>query len=176
MALNAEGTRRARQHRVKLCNRSLRVASWPVITMKTSTKILSLFALAALAAVSLAKAADPAPAPAGPPADGARPAIRQMLHRRLEMLTEKLNLTEDQRTKIKGIWKQAGEQGRALRDDMNLTRGDFRTKAEALKKSAHEQVRAVLTPEQQTIFDKLPADGPGRGDGRRHKAKEKSDA
>ena len=145
--------------------------------MKTYSKILSLFALAALTTASLVNAADSTPAPAGPPADGPRPAMRRMMHRRLEMLAQKLNLTEEQRTKIVGIWKQSGEQGKALRDDMNLTRADFRTKVEALKKSTHEQVRAVLTADQQAIFDKLPAEeGPGRDGARRHKATEKADS
>ena len=144
--------------------------------MKTYAKILSLFALAALAAVSLAQAADPTPAAAPAPADGPRPMVRRMMKHRLEMLTEKLSLTEDQRTKIKDIWKQAGAQGKAIHGEATQAGTAIREKAEALRKATHDQVRALLTAEQQAIFDKLPADGPGHEGAGRHKAKAKDNS
>ena len=88
------------------------------------------------------------------------------------MLTEKLNLTEAQRTQIKAIWKQSAEQGKALRDDpanKDLSREERRAKRDAMMKATHDQVRTVLTPEQQAIFDQLPAEGPGRPEGRKPK-------
>jgi Spy/CpxP family protein refolding chaperone len=93
--------------------------------------------------------------------------MRHMMQRRLEFLTEKLNLTEDQRTKIKAIWKQSAGQVKALRDEASLAREDLRAKADAMRKANRDQVRAVLTPEQQAIFDQLPADGPGRPGGKK---------
>ncbi len=101
-----------------------------------------------------------------------RPNMRAMMKHRMEFLTEKLNLTADQQTKIKAIWKQSAEQGKAMRDDpanKDLSREERRAKREAMMKANHDQVRAVLTPEQQAIFDKLPAEGPGRPEGMKPK-------
>jgi Spy/CpxP family protein refolding chaperone len=137
--------------------------------MKTSFKLSTLFVLAALVSAPFALATDPAPAAPPAPDAGARPhpMMRHMMQRRLEFLTEKLNLTEDQRTKIKAIWKQSAGQVKALRDEASLAREDLRAKADAMRKANRDQVRAVLTPEQQAIFDQLPADGPGRPGGKK---------
>lgn len=141
-----------------------------------SSKILSLAAAAALILTPFTTFAQSAPAAPAAPDAPAAPApqgharkggmgARAMDHR-LKLLTEKLNLTADQQTKIKDIWKDAAEKGRAARQDPaneKLSREERRAKAEAMMKDAHDQVRAVLTADQQAIFDKLPADGPGRG-------------
>jgi Spy/CpxP family protein refolding chaperone len=136
--------------------------------MKTSSKLSLVFVLAALVAAPFTFAADPAPAAAPAPDSGAkaRPAMRHMAEKRMELLNEKLNLTADQQTKIKAIWKQSAEQGKALHEDKALTREDRRAKTDALRKSARDQVRAVLTPAQQATFDQMPADGPDRPEGK----------
>lgn len=95
--------------------------------------------------------------------------MHQMMMRRMHMLKEKLNLSQDQVSKIKEIWKQTGVQIKALHQNDALTQGAFRTQSKALLESAHAQVRAILTPEQQAIFDKLPAPGFGREGGEHHK-------
>lgn len=153
----------------KTRNPSRHAASWLSINMKTSFKLSTLFVLAALVSAPFALATDPAPAAPPAPDAGARPhpMMRHMMQRRLEFLTEKLNLTEDQRTKIKAIWKQSAGQVKALRDEASLAREDLRAKADAMRKANRDQVRAVLTPEQQAIFDQLPADGPGRPGGKK---------
>lgn len=74
----------------------------------------------------------------------------------LKMLTEKLSLTEAQQTKIKAIL----EDERTAMDVLRETAGDtdreqIRTQAEALRKTYREQIRAVLTADQQKIFDEL---------------------
>jgi len=140
--------------------------------MKIS-KLLSLAAVAALLLTPFTSFAQPAPAdpdaPAAPAPEGhARKGgmAGRAAERRLKMLTEKLSLTADQQTKIKAIWKDAAEKAKAARQDPaneKLTRDERRAKAEAAMKATHDQVRAVLTADQQAIFDKLPADGPGRG-------------
>lgn len=136
-----------------------------------SSKLLSLAAAAALTlapfttfAQEAAPAAPEAPAPAAHARKGGM-AARAAEHR-MKMLNEKLSLTDEQRTKILAIWKDAAEKAKAARQDPaneKLTRDERRAKAEAMRKDTQGQVRAVLTPAQQTIFDQLPADGPGRG-------------
>jgi Spy/CpxP family protein refolding chaperone len=94
---------------------------------------------------------------------------------RLQELTEKLSLTPEQQTQIKAIWDKAEEQGKALRaqgDQLRAQGEDLRAKGKEVMKATHNQVRAVLTPEQQKIFDAMPPPGrghhgPGHGEGDR---------
>jgi Spy/CpxP family protein refolding chaperone len=85
-----------------------------------------------------------------------------MADRRLQKLDEQLKLTDAQKTQITAIWKQSAEQSRALRDDTTLTREARRDKVMAIMKTAHDQVRAVLTPDQQKTFDAMPPEPRGR--------------
>jgi Spy/CpxP family protein refolding chaperone len=85
----------------------------------------------------------------------------------VERLKDRLNLTDDQVTKIQGIMKDQMDKMTALRSDDSLSREDRRAKMMDLRKAAHDQIRAILTPDQQKIFDTMPLDGPrgrrGRG-------------
>jgi Spy/CpxP family protein refolding chaperone len=78
----------------------------------------------------------------------------------LQRLKDRLNLTDDQATKIQGLLKDQQAKMSALFNDDSLSREDRRTKMTDLRKAAHDQIRAVLTPDQQKIFDAMPMDGP----------------
>jgi len=86
------------------------------------------------------------------------------------MLDEKLHLTDAQKQQITGIWADAEQKGKALRGDDSLSKDDRRAKMREIMKASQAQVRAVLTPEQQTTFDSLPPPkmkghrGPPKGD------------
>lgn len=89
--------------------------------------------------------------------------MKKMREHRLKLLEEKVHVTAEQKTQINAIWDKADEQGKALREDKSVAREDRRAKMGEIMKSAHEQVRALLTPEQQKIFDTLPPEGPRGG-------------
>jgi Spy/CpxP family protein refolding chaperone len=142
--------------------------------MKNTFKLLSLLSLSAIALAPLARAEDAPAAPPAPPAGehphqghGDRAAMRA---NRLKMLDEKLHLTDAQKQQITGIWAGAEQQGKALRDDDSLSKDDRRAKMGEIMKASHAQVRAILTPEQQTAFDAMPPPemhghrGPPKGD------------
>ena len=78
------------------------------------------------------------------------------------MLTEKLGLTADQQAKVTAIWKDSQAQTKALRADTTLSDEDRRSKIGEIMKAQHDQIRALLTPEQQTTFDSLPKPGERR--------------
>ena len=138
--------------------------------MKTIARLLPLSLLVLGAATFAARADEPPstpPAPATPPpASGDQPAPKwnpgQMRERRLKMLAEKLSLTPAEKQQVKAILEQAETQGQAIRQDTSLSRQDRIAKRMALMKSTHDQIRALLTPAQQAIYDTLPQDG-GRG-------------
>jgi len=81
----------------------------------------------------------------------------------LQMLTERLSLTDDEKAKILPLLQAQSDQMKTLHDDSSLSDDDKRSKARDLMKTTHEQIRALLTPEQQEKFEKIR--GPGGRNG-----------
>ncbi|HKF00787.1 MAG TPA: hypothetical protein VKB49_00690 [Candidatus Sulfotelmatobacter sp.] len=77
----------------------------------------------------------------------------------LQMLSEKLNLTEDQKAKLKPILEDQAEQLRSLRNDTSLTPEQKAAKKKAIHESTHDQINAVLTPDQQARFKEMKHEG-----------------
>ena len=131
--------------------------------MKIFLRLLSLLTLSALATAPLARA-DETPATPGTPApagEHARAERGKRREHRLAQLDEKLHLTDAQKTQIQGIWSTAEQQGKALRDEAAGASDDRRAKMRETMKATRDQVRAVLTPDQQKIFDAMPPEGRG---------------
>jgi periplasmic protein CpxP/Spy len=74
---------------------------------------------------------------------------------RLKMLTEKLNLTEDQQAKVKPILEDESKQMKALHDDTSLDPADRRVKMKELHDSSTEKINAILTPDQQAKWKQM---------------------
>jgi Spy/CpxP family protein refolding chaperone len=74
---------------------------------------------------------------------------------RLKMLTEKLNLTEDQQAKLKPILEDQSKQMKALHDDASLAPADKHAKMKELHESSTEKINAVLTADQQTKWKQM---------------------
>jgi hypothetical protein len=108
----------------------------------------------------------PAPPAAQPPADGTEPAPQHRHHMRpayvLSDLTAKLSLTPDQQKQVGAFIDSGNNQAKQLRGDDSVSREDKRARMGAIMKATHDQIRAVLTADQQKQFDALPAHG-GRG-------------
>ena len=77
----------------------------------------------------------------------------------LQMLTEKLNLTDEQRTKLKPILQDQAQQVKAVHDDTSLSQEQKSSKMKALHASFRDQINAVLTPEQQAKFKEMRHEG-----------------
>ena len=73
----------------------------------------------------------------------------------LQMLSEKLNLTEDQKAKLKPILQDQAQQLKAIRDDASLSPEQKTAKKKALHDTMHDQINAVLTPDQQEKFKQM---------------------
>ena len=73
----------------------------------------------------------------------------------LQMLSEKLNLTDDQKGKLKPILQDQMQQMKVVREDSSLSEEQKRTKMKAIHESLHDQINAVLTPEQQAKFKQM---------------------
>lgn len=79
--------------------------------------------------------------------------------RMVNMLKEKLNLTDDEVTKVQAIVDDQGKQMATINGDTSLSDDDKKSKIDALRKSTHDQIRALLTPDQQTTFDSMKMGG-----------------
>ena len=77
----------------------------------------------------------------------------------LQMLSEKLNLTEDQKAKLKPILEDQAQQMKAVRDDASLTPEQKAAKKKAIHETTHDQINAVLTPGQQEKFKEMKQEG-----------------
>ncbi|HTC92754.1 MAG TPA: Spy/CpxP family protein refolding chaperone [Terriglobales bacterium] len=73
----------------------------------------------------------------------------------VQHMTQELNLTSDQQSKVLAILQDQQKQMQALHDDTTTPQEDKRAKAMDLHKNTMSQVRAVLTDEQQKKFDEM---------------------
>jgi Spy/CpxP family protein refolding chaperone len=70
-------------------------------------------------------------------------------------LQTQLKLTDDQTTKITAIYKDQATKMDSVRTAANGDRDAMRQAMMPMRKATNEKVKAVLTPEQATAFDKL---------------------
>ena len=114
----------------------------------------------------------PAKPSAGAPAPGQRPpGFRGGLS--LDHLTQQLNLTDDQKAKVKPILEAREKKMAEFRGDTSLSQEDRRAKTQSIRAETTEQMKAVLTAEQFEKWQKLvaprtrpgpPPDGAKSGD------------
>ena len=69
-------------------------------------------------------------------------------------LQTQLKLTDDQTTKITAIYKDQATKMDSVRTAANGDRDAMRQAMMPMRKATNEKVKAVLTPEQATAFDK----------------------
>jgi periplasmic protein CpxP/Spy len=80
---------------------------------------------------------------------------------RLEAAVQSLNLTDDQKPKVKDIFADAKTKRQAVFTDSSLTQDQKRDKMKELHEATMSKLNEVLTPEQQTeLKSKLAAERP----------------
>ena len=87
---------------------------------------------------------------------------REHLSRKVDMLTERLSLTDSQAARVRAIFEAGGERIGALHDSSE-SREDAREAMRTLRDEIDQQVRAVLTAAQRTEFDTMRAEHGRRG-------------
>jgi Spy/CpxP family protein refolding chaperone len=85
---------------------------------------------------------DQPPPPSGKPGHGGN------MEKRLDVMTQQLNLTNDQRDKLRPILKQETERIKEIRSNPNLTQNEIHKKTQMVRKSTRQQIAQVLTPDQ----------------------------
>lgn len=85
---------------------------------------------------------------------------------RVKMLADRLNLSDDQQSKVKSILTDSQKQQQSIRDDSSLSEDDRRSKMRGLRESTNSKIREVLNDDQKKKFDEMQQQMRGRGEGK----------
>ena len=120
-----------------------------------------LFTLAMLAVLLLAiRIASSAPLPqAGEHGNWHNGARGHGPEQRLAWLSDKLKLTDDQKSQIKPILEDEHKQLAALREDSSLSREQKRAKFREIHTSTFDKIRPILTDQQQATCSRFRPSG-----------------
>jgi len=125
-----------------------------------------LFGLTAFAQESSEPAATPTPAPA--------PRRRQMqgdqAEKRLRHLSKRLNLTDDQKEKLRPILQDEANQIKAVDDDTSLTPQQRHRKEKEIHVATRSQMDGILTDDQKKQLQSANPHGNGMHHGRHRQA------
>jgi protein CpxP len=83
----------------------------------------------------------------------------QQARGRLQWMAQQLNLTEDQKEKLRPILMKEGMELKTLRDDTSMSPEDKHEKMKGIHDKYRPDIRAILTPEQQQKFDQMKEEG-----------------
>lgn len=124
------------------------------------TMLITALAVGSLLAWSPAlRAGDSTNTPPSTPPAGAPPAGQRPPGMRggptLEQLTQQLNLTDDQKTKVKPILEARDKKIADLRADTSLSQEDRWAKMQAIRQDTSTQLKAILTTEQFEKYQQM---------------------
>jgi protein CpxP len=103
------------------------------------------------------ESAPPPPPPQQADAPHEHPSREQMQERQIEHLTKHLNLTTDQVTQVKAIFKDNETQMAALHQDTSTPREQKFEKMKTIHEAAQAKIRSLLTDEQKPKYDEMVA-------------------
>jgi len=99
--------------------------------------------------------AEPAPDSNSPAHGNKGPAAQRPVRDFLQELSEKLNLTDAQKTAIKPILATEANEIKAVNQDASLSNKQKETKIKEIRDNGREKINALLTPEQQQKFAEM---------------------
>jgi Spy/CpxP family protein refolding chaperone len=97
------------------------------------------------------RAQDASNTPAATPPPTRRPMMT------VDGIAKQLDLTDDQKTKVKPIIEDMQKQGAEVRKDTSLSQEDRRAKMKEIRDAASTQLKDILTPEQFAKWQKMGA-------------------
>jgi periplasmic protein CpxP/Spy len=136
--------------------------------MKANKTLMAMLAVGGLLAFSPMLHAADTNAPAVPPANSPTNArAGRMLGPNLDQLAKDLNLTDDQKAKVKPVLEDQQQKRRQLFQDMRdgkVERSDMRTKMQAIQDDTDKQLKdAGLTQDQIDKFNQMTGSRNRRG-------------
>ena len=82
----------------------------------------------------------------------------------LEHMSSALNLTDEQKAKIKPILEDTSKKMQQLRQDSSLSEQDKRAKMQEIHQDAMSQVKPILNADQQKKFESMHGPHSGQGE------------
>ena len=102
-----------------------------------------------------------------PPNEGApsggRPGRGANLENRLENLSKQLNLTDQQKEKIRPLLRNEAERIKAVRSNTSLTQGEARRRIATIRRNTNQHIAEFLTPEQKKQWQDMRQERRGGG-------------
>lgn len=84
---------------------------------------------------------------------------KKMMHDRLEDAVKQLNLNDEQKTSLKGVFAESKTKRESIMNDSSLSQDQRHDKMKALHQDTMSKVNNILTPEQrEELKSKLAAD------------------
>jgi periplasmic protein CpxP/Spy len=74
---------------------------------------------------------------------------------KLQQMSQELNLTDEQKAKLKPILQDEGEQLRTLKSDTSVATQEKFQKAKEIRASHKQQIDAILTPDQKQKWQQM---------------------
>ncbi len=74
---------------------------------------------------------------------------------RLQRMGQRLQLTDEQKAKIKPLLEDEVAQAKAIHEDSSLSRPQKMEKIEQLRNTTHDKIKPILTPEQQKKLEEM---------------------
>ncbi len=93
--------------------------------------------------------------------------VAQTVQQRMTALSERLNLSNEQKQKIQPIIENEIKEMSAVRDDEALSREQKQEKMKTIRQTSREEINKVLTPEQQRKLAIEQEKGRGKQSGQR---------
>ncbi len=88
-----------------------------------------------------------------------RPALAQehpaTAESRLEEMSKQLNLTDDQKAKLKPVLQDEAQQLQAVHNDTSLSHDQKMAKVKEIREAHKPQINNVLTPDQQKKWEEM---------------------
>ena len=123
--------------------------------MKIDCMKKTMVILAALTFGCAVAFAGSAPDPNSPAHKNRGPAAQKPAREFLQELTEKLNLTDEQKAAVKVILVTEANEIKAVRQDSSLSDEQKQAKIKEIRDNGREKINALLTPEQQKKFAEM---------------------
>lgn len=106
---------------------------------------------------STARAQDTATQQSSTQAESQNGAHHMQHQSRLEYMSKELNLTDDQKAKIKPVLEDEMSKMKSVRDDTSLSQDQKRDKMKDIRENTDSQITGVLTPDQQKKYEDMKA-------------------
>ena len=86
----------------------------------------------------------------------------QPLRERIRQLAKELDLTDEQKEKLRPIFREQAQKLRELRQNTDLARQERVAKLREYREELIGKLKSILTPEQLEKFKQLRSEGPRR--------------